>query len=56
MRKSARMLRTGHVIVVDGKPRKIIAIEPTASGSYALMLEGGEVIRRTGGSKVEVLR
>jgi len=56
MRKSAKMLRTGHVIVLDGKPRKIIAIEQTDTGSFALMLEGGDVIRRTGGTKLEVLR
>lgn len=54
-RKSAHMLRTGMTIVIDGKQRKITAIEKSEETQRVVITCGGNVYRRTFGAKIELV-
>lgn len=54
-RKSAHMLRPGMTIVIDGKQRKITAVEHDADAQRVTITCGEDVYRRTPGAKVDVV-
>jgi hypothetical protein len=49
------MLRTGMTIVINGKQRKITAVEHDADAQRVTITCGEDVYRRTPGAKVDVV-